>query len=72
MTLLDAKIGEARVVASVGIDDAETKAFLFTLGCYDGQSVTVISKKKSTMVVAFKDARYTIDNELARTIVIKE
>ena len=46
------------------------KSFLFNLGCYSGEPITVISKRKSGLIVAVKDARYNLDNELASAIII--
>ena len=70
MNLLQAECGKEYLVADVGVQDEATKAFLFTLGCYAGQAVSVVSKKTGTMVVAIKGARYTIDNNLASAIII--
>ena len=47
------------------------KAFLFSLGCYSGESITVVDKKKN-LVVSIKDARYNIDPELGSAIQIEE
>ncbi len=70
MTLIDANIGEEYIVRDIVTDDEELNAFLFSLGCYSGEPITVISKKKSSCVVSIKDARYNIDNELAKAISI--
>ena len=50
--------------------DEEMVSFLFSLGCYSGESITVISKRKSGLIVAIKDARYNIDTELAKSIIV--
>ena len=50
--------------------DDEMESFLFTLGCYSGEPITVVDKKKNTLVVAIKDARYSIDSDLASAISI--
>ena len=52
-------------------DDEELNSFLFSLGCYSGEPITVISRKKGGCVVSVKDARYNIDNDLAKAISIK-
>lgn len=58
------------VVKGIHTDDEEMKAFLFSLGCYSGEPVTIISRKKNNMVIAIKEARYNIDSELASAIAI--
>lgn len=70
MTLLDAVEGKEYTVARIDTDDDELNAFLFTLGCYSGEPITVIKKRRSGCVVAVKDGRYSIDNQLAEAIVI--
>ena len=70
MNLLDANVGEEYIVKDIVTDDEELNAFLFSLGCYSGEPITVISHKKGGCVVSIKDARYNIDNELAQAISI--
>ena len=70
MTLLEAKEGIEYIIKSIETDDEELDAFLFSLGCYSGEPITVVSKTKSSMVVSIKDARYNIDNGLADAIII--
>ena len=70
MTLLDAKEGIEYIIKSIETDDEELDAFLFSLGCYSGEPITVVSRTKSSMVVSIKDARYNIDNQLASVIEI--
>ncbi len=70
MTLRDAIEGKEYVIRSVETRDEELDAFLFSLGCYSGETITVVSRRKSGMVVSIKDARYSIDNQLAAAIVI--
>ena len=68
MNLNDAELGVEYKVAEVNTyGDEEMKAFLFSLGCYSGESITVVDKKKN-LVVSIKDARYNIDPELAEAI----
>ena len=70
MTLNEAEIGKEYVIKAVNIEgDEDVEAFLFSLGCYSGEPVTVVDKKKN-LVIAVKDARYNIDPELAETIEI--
>ncbi len=70
MTLLDAQLGEEYIVKEIVTDDEELDAFLFSLGCYSGEPITVVSRKKSGCVVSIKDGRYNIDNQLAEAIEI--
>ena len=70
MTLAEAQVGEEYIIKEIATDDEELDAFLFTLGCYSGETVTVISHMKRACVIAIKDGRYTIDRELASSIKI--
>ena len=68
MNLRDAEEGKEYIVKQIETDDEELDAFLFSLGCYSGEPITVISHKKSGCVVSIKDGRYSIDNALAEAI----
>ncbi len=70
MTLKDAVEGQEYIIKNIVTDDEELDAFLFSLGCYSGEAVTVVSKLKNSCVVSIKDGRYNIDNELASAIEI--
>lgn len=70
MNLADANVGEEYVVKDIVADDEELKSFLFSLGCYSGEPITVISHIKGGCVVSIKDARYNIDTDLARAISV--
>lgn len=70
MNLVEAKIGEEYIVKDIEADDEELKEFLFSLGCYSGEPITVISHIKGGCVVSIKDARYNIDTDLAKAISI--
>ncbi len=70
MTILDAQVGKTVTVKAINTEDEEMNAFLFRLGCYSGEPITLISKKKKVCVVAIKDGRYTLDNVLAESIEI--
>ena len=70
MTLLDAIEGKEYTIKAIKTDDEELNAFLFSLGCYSGEAITVVSRKKNNCVVSIKDGRYSIDNQLAEAIVI--
>lgn len=70
MNLTHAKESIEYTVREIETDDAELKAFLFSLGCYSGEPITVVTKRKSGCVVSIKDARYHIDKDLASAILI--
>ena len=70
MTLRDAETGKEYIIREIATDDEELNAFLFSLGCYSGEPITVVSRKRSYCVVAIKDGRYNIDNQLADAILI--
>ena len=68
--LAKAKMNQAYIVKEIKTNDDEIKNFLFTLGCYEGESVTIISKLADNYVISIKDARYSIDTDLAKAIQI--
>ena len=70
MTLIDAKEGEEYIVKDILADDEELKSFLFSLGCYDGEPITVVTHLKAGPVVSIKDGRYNFDRDLAAAIQI--
>ena len=70
MNLMDAQIGQEYIIRSIETDDEELDAFLFSLGCYVGASITVVSRKRKSCVVAIKDGRYNIDCQLAEAVLI--
>ena len=70
MDLTTAQIGKEYIVRSIETNDGELDAFLFSLGCYSGEPITVISRRRSGCVVSIKDGRYNIDNQLASAIHI--
>lgn len=70
MTLRNAEEGKEYIIKSIDTDDEELDSFLFSLGCYAGEPITVISHLKGSCVVSIKDGRYNIDNQLAEAIVI--
>jgi len=71
MSLNDANLGEEYIIRDIQTDDEELDAFLFSLGCYSGEPITVVSRRRGTCVVSIKDGRYTIDNNLAAAISIQ-
>lgn len=70
MTLLDAEEGKEYIVRDIGTDDEELESFLFSLGCYSGEPITVVSRLRGGCVVSIKDGRYNIDTDLAQAISI--
>lgn len=70
MNLRSAIEGKEYIIKQINTDDKELNAFLFSLGCYSGEPITVISQKKSGCIVSIKDGRYSIDKQLAEAIVI--
>ena len=71
MNLLDVKEGKEYVVAQIKTDDEELNSFLFSLGCYSGEPITVISRRRSGCVISIKDGRYHVDRDLAAAIWVK-
>ncbi len=70
MNLKDATEGKEYIISNIETDDEELNSFLFSLGCYSGEKITVVSHLKSSCIVAIKDSRYNIDNQLAEAILI--
>jgi len=70
MNLMQAEEGKEYIVRSVETDDEELNAFLFSLGCYSGEPITVVTRKRRGCVVSIKDGRYNIDDQLAQVILI--
>ena len=70
MNLTMAQEGKEYIIQRIETDDEELDAFLFSLGCYSGEPITVVSRKRKNCVVSIKDGRYNIDNLLAEAIII--
>ena len=70
MTLMDAREGEEYIVKDIVTEDEELEASLFSLGCYSGEPITVVSRVRGGCVVSIKGGRYNIDTDLARAISI--
>ena len=70
MNLTQAQEGKEYIIRQIETDDEELNAFLFSLGCYSGEPVTVIARRKDSCVVSIKDGRYNIDLQLASAILI--
>ncbi|MBR2879199.1 MAG: ferrous iron transport protein A [Oscillospiraceae bacterium] len=70
MNLRAAQEGKEYIIQKIETDDEELNAFLFSLGCYSGEPITVVAHKKRGCTVSIKDARYSIDTQLAEAIII--
>lgn len=70
MDLCMAELGKEYIVTAIETDDEELNSFLFSLGCYSGEPITVISRRRGGCTVSIKDGRYNIDNQLAAAIRI--
>jgi len=70
MNLSVAEEGKEYIIQRIETDDEELDSFLFSLGCYAGEPVTVVSRRRGGCTVSIKDGRYNIDNQLAEAIII--
>ena len=70
MNLMTAKLGTEYIIRDIVTDDEEMDSFLFSLGCYSGEPITVVSRRRGSCVVSVKDGRYSIDAELAEAIIV--
>ena len=70
MNLNNALEGKEYIIKHLETEDEELDAFLFSLGCYVGEPITVVSRRKGTCIISIKDGRYCIDNQLAEAIEV--
>lgn len=70
MSLLHVDDGKEYIIKDVYTDDEELDSFLFSLGCYSGEKITVVFRIKGSCIVSIKDGRYSIDNRLAEKIIV--
>ena len=70
MDLTQVQMGQEYIISRIDTDDEELNAFLFSLGCYSGEPITVVSRRKGSCTVSIKDGRYNIDNQLAAAIEV--
>ena len=70
MNLMKAEEGKEHIVQRIDTDDEELNAFLFSLGCYSGEPITVVARRRSGCTVSIKDGRYNIDSQLAEAIIV--
>lgn len=71
MTLRNAPEGQTYIIRQIDTDDEELNSFLFSLGCYSGEAITVITHRRSGCTVSIKDGRYNIDTQLAEAIIVE-
>lgn len=71
MNLRSAVEGQEYIIKDIVTNDEELDSFLFSLGCYSGEPITVVSRKRSGCVVSIKESRYNIDNQLAEAIIVE-
>lgn len=72
MNLSGAELGKEYIIQKILTDDEELNSFLFSLGCYSGEPITVVSQMRGGFVIAVKDGRYNIDQNLAQAILIQD
>ena len=70
MNLVLAEVGKEYLIQRIDTDDEELNSFLFSLGCYSGEPITVVARRKGGCTVSIKDGRYNIDNQLAEAIIV--
>jgi len=70
MSLREAVEDKEYIIKKINTQDEELDAFLFSLGCYSGEPITVVTRRKSGCIVSIKDSRYNIDNALADEILV--
>ena len=70
MNLKTAQEGKEYIIQGIETDDEELNAFLFSLGCYTGEPITVVSRRRGGCTVSIKDGRYNIDDQLAEAILV--
>ena len=71
MNLMQVELGKEYRIVRIDTEDEELNAFLFSLGCYSGEPITVVSRRRRNCVVSIKDGRYNIDRQLAEAIAVE-
>lgn len=71
MNLTTVQEGKEYLICGIETDDEELNAFLFSLGCYSGEPITVVARRKGSCTISVKDGRYSIDNQLAEAIMVQ-
>ena len=72
MTLAQATEGTEYIIQRIETDDEDLNSFLFSLGCYSGEPITVVARRRRSLTVSIKDGRYNIDEQLAEAIVVAQ
>ena len=72
MTLREAEEGREYIISQINTNDDELNAFLFSLGCYSGEAITVIAHRRGGCTVSIKDGRYSLDTQLAQAITVAD
>jgi len=62
--------GQEYIIQRIETDDEDLDSFLFSLGCYSGEPITVVSRRRGSCTIAVKDGRYSIDAQLAAAIIV--
>ncbi len=70
MNLTMAEEGKEYIIKQIETDDEDLNSFLFSLGCYSGEPITVVARRKRSCTVSIKDGRYNIDSQLAEAIIV--
>ena len=70
MNVLQAQLGQEYIIRNVATEDEELNTFLFSLGCYSGEPITVVARRRSNCTVSIKNGRYSIDTQLAEAILL--
>lgn len=70
MALSDGKVNTTYIIKEIEVEEEGLQDFLFSLGCYPGEEVTIISKLSDNIIINVKDARYSIDSDLAKSILV--
>lgn len=71
INLLNAEVNHQYTIQKINIEDSDARTFLFRLGCYEGEPITVISKKRKSCIVVIKDGRYNLDKQLSESILVE-
>lgn len=72
MTLANAQAGKEYIIQRIDTQDEDLNSFLFSLGCYSGEAIAVITRRRRNLTVSIKDGRYSIDTQLANAIIVAE
>ena len=72
MNLTATEIGKEYIIQRIDTDDPDLNSFLFSLGCYSGEPIGVISRRRHSLTVSIKDGRYNMDSQLAQAIIVAD